>query len=176
MRRCQYFIIGLPAFLFVMSQFSSITVFFFSIRYGTLFRNQKLTRKQRLVIFSMSVHQFSESKAFMHQLTRIFCNIKVEVTALSSYEEKEELFKEQVDWTYKYSIFVSSMYPIPFSSVLDAIALVMKFSSSVQLMSSLFHFNDTEGLLVYYVIYFFLAGWTTKAEILSFNCTRWSCS
>lgn len=91
----------------------------------------------------------------MHQLTRIFCNIKVEVTALSSYEEKEELFKEQVDWTYKYSIFVSSMYPIPFSSVLDAIALVMKFSSSVQLMSSLFHFNDTEGLLVYYVIYFF---------------------
>lgn len=71
--------------------------FFFPVRYGTLFRNQKLTRKQRLVISSMSVHQFSESEAFMHQLTRIFCNIKVEVTALSSYEDKEELFKEQVD-------------------------------------------------------------------------------
>ena len=69
----------------------------FSIRYGTLFRNQRLTRKQRLVISSMSVHQFSESKAFMHQLTHIFCNIKVEVTTLSSNEEKEELFKEQVD-------------------------------------------------------------------------------
>jgi len=31
----------------------------FVIRYGTLFRNQKLTRKQRLVISSMWVHQFS---------------------------------------------------------------------------------------------------------------------
>ena len=88
-----------------------------SIRYGTLFRNQKLTRKQRLVISSMSVHQFSESKAFMHQLTHIFCNIKVEVAALSSYEEKEELFKEQVDWTYMYSIFFS-LQCIPFPSLL----------------------------------------------------------
>ena len=83
----------------------------------------------------MSVHQFSESKAFMHQLTHIFCNIKVEVTALSSYEEKE-LFKEQVDWTYNNSIFLPSVYHVPFSSLLDAIAFVMKFSSSVELMSS----------------------------------------
>lgn len=72
----------------------------------------------------------------MHQLTHIFCNIKVEVTALSSYEEKEELFKEQVDWSYNYSIFLCSLYPIPFSSLLDEIAFVMKFSSSVELMSS----------------------------------------
>jgi hypothetical protein len=68
----------------------------FSTRYGTLFGNQKPTRKQRLMNSSMSVHQFSETEVFMHQLTYIFCNIKVEVTALSSYEEKEELFKEQV--------------------------------------------------------------------------------
>ena len=84
----------------------------------------------------MSVHQFSESKAFMHQLTHIFCNIKVEVTALSSYEEKKELFKEQVDWTYNNSIFLPSVYHVPFSSLLDAIAFVMKFTSSVELMSS----------------------------------------
>lgn len=45
---------------------------------------------------SMSVHEFSESGTCVYQLTYIFCNIKVEVTALSSYEEKEELFKEQV--------------------------------------------------------------------------------
>jgi predicted DNA-binding protein YlxM (UPF0122 family) len=69
----------------------------FSIRYGNLFRNQKLTRKQHYVISSMSVHQISESKASMHQLTNIFCNIKVEATALLSYEAKEELFEEQVD-------------------------------------------------------------------------------
>jgi hypothetical protein len=32
-------------------------------------------------------------------------NIKVEVNALSSYEDKDELFKEQVDWISIYSIF-----------------------------------------------------------------------
>jgi hypothetical protein len=43
----------------------------------------------------------------MHELTLtyIFCNIKVEATFLSSYEDKEELFKEQVDWISIYSIF-----------------------------------------------------------------------
>ena len=49
------------------------------------------------MISSMSVHQFFEIKVFMHRLTHIFRNIKGEATALSSYEEKEELFKEQVD-------------------------------------------------------------------------------
>lgn len=43
------------------------------------------------------------NEAVMFQLTYIFCNIKVEVTALSSYEDKEELFKEQVDCMFIHS-------------------------------------------------------------------------
>jgi hypothetical protein len=72
-----------------------------------LFRNQKSTRKRSLLNSSMLVIQFSENETVMHELTLtyIFCNIKVEVTALSSYEDKEELFKEQVDWISIYSIF-----------------------------------------------------------------------
>uniref|UniRef100_A0A453P3Q5 Uncharacterized protein n=1 Tax=Aegilops tauschii subsp. strangulata TaxID=200361 RepID=A0A453P3Q5_AEGTS len=39
---------------------------------------------------------FTENGTCIYQLTYILFNIKVEVTALPSYEENEELFKEQV--------------------------------------------------------------------------------
>jgi hypothetical protein len=64
---------------------------------------------------------------------------------------------------------------------LDAIAFVMKFSSSVELMSSdlcmpyfTLMIQKTFYCTMSYI--FFLAGWTTKTEVLSFDCTRWSCS
>ena len=57
-----------------MSYHNSHQLLSFSTRYGTLFRSQKPTRKQRSVNSSMSVHHFSESEALMHQLT-IFSSI-----------------------------------------------------------------------------------------------------
>ena len=88
----------------VISQFSLVVIFFYQI-WDSVQKPEAFKEAALSEFFNVSASVFWKWGFDASNWLIFSSNIKVEVTALSSYEEKEELFKEQVHWAFKCSIF-----------------------------------------------------------------------